>query len=147
MAEKAEKAEIDQRVTEIYSLIISCYSREKICQYGSKKWGISYRQIDRLIQRARSRMMEITAIKREEAFAEELELRREIIRKAMDDKKYQTALQAADSRAKLRGLFITLDQAIDTVTAHGFEVSDPSESAIAQNESEDSTQGQTESID
>jgi len=119
MAEKAEKAEIDRRVTEIYSLILSCYSREKICQYAAKKWGISYRSTDRLIQRARSRMMEITAIKREEAYAEEMELRREIIRKALDDKKYQTALQAADSRAKLRGLFEPLSRAIETVIDYG----------------------------
>lgn len=141
MAKKSDNAEIENRINQVYSLILACYSTEKIVLYASQKWGITRRHTTTLIQRARSRMMEITAIKREEAFAEEMELRREIIRKALDDKKYQTALQAADSRAKLRGLFITLDQAIDTVTAHGFEVSDPSESAIAQNESEDSPQG------
>jgi hypothetical protein len=144
MAKKSDNAEIDQRVNQVYSLVLQCYSTEKIVEYSRQVWGINRAQTARYIQRARSRMMEVTAIKREEAFAEEMELRREIIRKALDDKKYQTALQAADSRAKLRGLFITLDQAIDTVTAHGFEVSDPSESAIAENESEDSTQGQSE---
>ena len=140
MAKKSDNAEIDQRVNKVYSLILQCHSTEKIVEYSRQIWGINRAQTARYIQRARSRMMEITAIQRQEAFAEELELRREIIRKAMDDKKYQTALQAADSRAKLRGLFITLDQAIDTVTAHGLEVSDPT-SAIAQNESEDSKQG------
>ena len=79
-------------------------------------------------------MKEVCAIEREEAYAEEMELRREIIRKALDDKKYQTALQAADSRAKLRGLFDKLEQAIDTVTAHGYEVSDPTEITEAQGE-------------
>jgi hypothetical protein len=141
MAKKSDNAEIENRINQVYSLILQCYSSEKIVQYAAQKWGINRRQTFVIIQRARSRMMEITAIKREEAFAEEMELRREIIRKALDDKKYQTALQAADSRAKLRGLFITLDQAIDTVTAHGFEVSDPSGSAIAENESEDNQTG------
>jgi hypothetical protein len=141
MAKKSDNAEIENRINQVYSLILQCYSTEKIVRYSAQTWGINRRQTTTLIQRARSRMMEITAIKREEAFAEEMELRREIIRKALDDKKYQTALQAADSRAKLRGLFITLDQAIDTVTAHGFEVSDPSEGAIAENESEDNQTG------
>lgn len=135
MGKKSDQAEIENRINQIYSLLLACQPYAKIIRYASEKWGISSRQTDTLIQRARKRMMEITALQREEAFAEEMELRREIIRKALDDKKYQTALQAADSRAKLRGLFITLDQAIDTVTAHGLEVSDPT-SAIAENESE-----------
>ena len=134
MARKRDQAEIEQQVTEIYSLVISCYSRSHILQYASKKWGINSRSTDTLIQRARKRMMEITAIQREEAYAEEMELRREIIRKAMEDKKYGLALQAADSRAKLRGLFDKLEQAIDTVTAHGYEVSDPTEITETQGE-------------
>lgn len=134
MAKKSDNAEIDQRVNKVYLLILQCYSTEKIVEYSRQVWGINRAQTARYIQRARSRMMEVTAIKREEAFAEEMELRREIIRKALDDKKYQTALQAADSRAKLRGLFITLDQAIDTVTAHGYEVSDPTEITETQGE-------------
>lgn len=136
MAKKSDNAEIENRINQVYSLLLACHSTEKIVSYASQKWGINRAQTTRYIQRARKRMMEITAIQREEALAEELELRREIIRKAMDDKKYGLAMQAADSRAKLRGLFITLDQAIETVTAHGLEVSDPTDT-IAQNESED----------
>lgn len=135
MAKKSDQAEIERRINEVYSLLLSCHSTAKIVQYATQKWGITRRQTDTLIQRARSRMMEITAVKREEAYAEELELRREIIRRALDDKKYQTALQAADSRAKLRGLFNLLDQSINVVTAHGFEVLDPT-GQIAEDEGE-----------
>jgi hypothetical protein len=124
MAKKSDNAEIENRINQVYSLILACQPYAKIVRYASEKWGITSRQTDTLIQRARNRMKEISAIHREEAYAEELELRREIIRKALDDKKYQTALQAADSRAKLRGLFITLEQAIGVVTAHGYGLSD-----------------------
>lgn len=134
MAKKSDNAEIEKRVNQVYSLILQCHSTEKIVAYARQTWGINRAQTTRYIQRARDRMKEVCAIEREEAYAEELELRREIIRKALDDKKYQTALQAADSRAKLRGLFITLDQAIDTVTAHGYEVSDPTEITETQGE-------------
>ena len=140
MAKKSDNAEIENRINQVYSLILQCHSTEKIVAYARQIWGINRAQTARYIQRARDRMKEITSIQREEAFAEELEARRELIRIALAEKKLQTALQAMDSRAKLRGLFITLDQAIDTVTAHGLEVSDPT-SAIAQNESEDSKQG------
>jgi len=106
MTKKSDQAEIENRVNQVYSLLLSCQPYAKILRYASEKWGISSRQTDTLIRRARDRMMEITALQRQEAFAEELELRREIIRKALDNNKIQTALQAADSRAKLRGLFI-----------------------------------------
>jgi hypothetical protein len=138
MAKKSDNAEIEKRINLVYSLILACHSTEKIVQYSAQMWGINRRQSYTLISRARDRMKEITAIQREEAFAEELELRREIIRKALDDKKYQTALQAADSRAKLRGLFIPLEQAIDVVTAHGYGLSD---ATITTSESQDESIG------
>ena len=134
MAQKSDKAEIEVRINKVYSLILQCHSSEKIIAYANQNWGINRAQAKTYIKRARAQMKEVCAIEREEAYAEEMELRREIIRKALDDKKYQTALQAADSRAKLRGLFDKLEQAIDTVIAHGYEVSDPTEITETQGE-------------
>ena len=134
MAHKSDNAEIEKRVNQVYSLILQCHSSEKIIAYANQNWRINRAQAKNYIRRARTQMKEVCAIEREEAYAEEMELRREIIRKAMEDKKYQTALQAADSRAKLRGLFDKLEQAIDTVTAHGYEVSDPTEITETQGE-------------
>ena len=130
MATKTTKAELESRISQIYKLIIIGSSRQKILQYASKKWGeLSDRTVDCYIASARKLMMQNLEIDRTVALAEELELRREIIFQAMQDKKYQIALQASDSRAKLRGLFMSLELAIDTVTAHGYEVSDPTEIA------------------
>ena len=130
MTTKSTKTEIEQRVSQIYKLLVIGTSRHQILQYASKKWGgISDRSVDGYIASARKLMMQNLEIDRTVALAEELELRREIIFQAMQDKKYQIALQASDSRAKLRGLFMSLELAIDTVTAHGYEVSDPTEIA------------------
>ena len=134
MAHKSDNAEIEKRVNQVYSLILQCHSSEKIIAYANQNWRINRAQAKNYIRRARNQMKEVCAIEREEAYAEEMELRREIIRKAMEDKKYGLALQAADSRAKLRGLFDKLEQAIDTVTAHGYEVSDPTEITETQGE-------------
>lgn len=110
MAQKSDSAEIENRVNQIYLLILACHSTQKIVNYSKQNWGINRTQTHTYIQRARNLMRATTAINREEAYAEEIELRREIIRKALDDKKWQTALQAADSRAKLRGLFEKTEQ-------------------------------------
>ena len=101
MATKTTKAELESRISQIYKLIIIGSSRQKILQYASKKWGeLSDRTVDGYIASARKLMMQNLEIDRTVALAEELELRREIIFQAMQDKKYQIALQASDSRAK-----------------------------------------------
>ena len=125
MAIKSSKAETEQRVNEVYSLLLSCASREQIIEHCGSKWGIKPRTTDTLIREARERLLKVLAVERESALAEELELRREIIRRALAEKKYQIALQAADSRAKLRGLFVSLDQAVEILNASGFIVTDP----------------------
>jgi hypothetical protein len=127
MAQKSDRAEVEKRVNEVYSLILAAHSREKICQYALKKWNITYSQADRYIKKARARMSEVFALQREEALAEELELRRYIINKTLESNGFKLTLQAADSRAKLRGLFMPLSMAIDTVAAHGFQIIDPTE--------------------
>ena len=136
------KAEIDKRVSEVYSLLLSRVNRAQILQYAANKWGkIGDRTVDSYISKARDLLRKETAIDRVSSLAEHIASRNQLYQIALKKEKLQTCLQILDSTAKLQGLFITLEQAIDTVTAHGFEVSDPSESAIAQNESEDSPQG------
>lgn len=135
------KAEIEKRVNEVYSLLLSRVNRAQILQYASNKWGkICDRTVDNYISKARELLKNETAIDRSTALAEHIATRNQLYQIALKKEKFQTCLQILDSTARLQGLFITLDQAIDTVTAHGYEVSDPT-SAIAQNESEDSTQG------
>lgn len=128
MATKTTKSEIEIRVSEIYKLLIIGTSRPAILQYASKKWGeISDRSVDSYISQARKLMTKELSDDRAVALGEEIELRRHIIQNALEDKKYQIALTAADSRAKLRGLFLPLEMAIDVVVSHGYEVSDPTE--------------------
>ncbi len=139
MAVKNNNTEVSIRVNEIYSLLLSRVNRAQILQYASNKWGeLSDRTVDSYIKKARELLKKETAIDRESALAEHIATRNQLYQIALKKQKLQTCLQILDSTAKLQGLFITLDQAIDTVTAHGFEVSDPSE--ITENQSEDSTQ-------
>jgi len=127
MATKTTKSEIEIRVSQVYKLLLIGTSRRDILRYASEKWQSSDRSTDAYIASARKLMSKELSDDRQMALGEEIELRRHIIQKALVDKKYQIALTAADSRAKLRGLFMPLEMAINVVTAHGYEVSDPTE--------------------
>lgn len=112
MAQKPTKAEYEKRVTEIYQLLICGTSRVKIVQYASKKWGISNRQGDDMIAAARKQTILEQDVTRQEALAEELSLRNFLLTSAIKEKRWATALQVSDSRAKLRGLAIATDQEV-----------------------------------
>jgi hypothetical protein len=125
------KAQVDQRVEQIYKQLILRQSRAQLLQFASKNWGkLSDRQIDTYIKKARELLVKDLADDRRALIAEHIASRNHIYQKALVEKRYQTCLNVLDSVAKLEGLFESLDKAIDTVTAHGFEVSDPT-SAIA----------------
>jgi predicted DNA-binding protein (UPF0251 family) len=122
MAHKSDAAEVDRRVNEIYSLVLAAHSYNKICRYAATKWNISTRQTDRLIKQARDKMRSVLSLGQEEALAEELELRRIIINKTLEDKNYKYALAAAEQRAKLRGLYDDLPRAIATIEKYDGKV-------------------------
>ena len=132
---KITKIERATRINEIYKLLIVGASRPAILQYAAKNWGeISDRSIDSYIADVRKLMVSELQEDRQIALAEEIELRRFIIQKALADKKYQTALSAADSRAKLLGLFDSLDRALNIVMAYGFTVVDPRDAQAIAND-------------
>ena len=112
MERKATKAEYEKRVTEVYQLLICGTSRAKIVQYTSKKWGISSKQGDNMIAAARKQTILEQDVTRQEALAEELSLRNFLLTSAIKEKRWLTALQVSDSRAKLRGLAIATDQEV-----------------------------------
>lgn len=52
------QAEIEYRVSIVSSLIIRGKTRKEIVQFGSKKWGISDRQVDEYISKAKEAIQE-----------------------------------------------------------------------------------------
>jgi hypothetical protein len=123
---KITKAERERRVSQIYELLIIGTPRPAILQFAAKIWGeVCDRSVDGYCADARKLMTQDLHDDRQVTLAEEIELRRHIIYQSLQDKKYGLALQAADSRAKLLGLFDSLDRAIEIVVAAGYEVVDP----------------------
>ena len=135
MAHKSDAAEAERRVNEIYQRLILRQNKAQIVRYASENWGkITERQVENYIRKAYELLKQELSGDRQQLLAEHIATRNQLFQKAYAEKRYQTALNVLDSTAKLQGLFITLDQAIEVVTAHDFTVTDSS--AIAEDESQ-----------
>lgn len=55
-SERPTKAELEQRIDEIYGLLLTRVSYRSICRYASAKWHVTTRQTDRYIALARERI-------------------------------------------------------------------------------------------
>ena len=101
---KAAKAEIERRIDEIEQFMVSGLPRGAIVMACSARWGISSRQVDSYLSRARERLRSGAA------FDRHLEVGRAIARydtlyaKALADRNWRLAMQVERSRAQLLGL-------------------------------------------
>lgn len=103
--DKATIAEIDRRVTEVYKLLCRGANRAQVVRHCSDKWGIGSRQAENYMARARKQMRELLAESREDLLSIEIAFRNDLLLEASQKGKLFTALQIADSRARLLGLF------------------------------------------
>jgi hypothetical protein len=135
MAKESNKAETEQRVNDVYQCLVLRQSRSQILRFVAKKWGETpSRTVDYYIKKARDLLLQELSGDRKALLSEHIATRNQLFQKAYTEKRYQTALNVLDSTAKLQGLFITLDQAIEVCSAHDFTVTDSS--AISQDESQ-----------
>jgi|GEM_PF-2470769 len=112
MAKKCTNAEYEQRLTEVYQLLISGASRAKIQQYAATKWSLSVRPIDQMIAKVRRLGTYEQDVTRQEALAEELCVRDYLFNNAVKEKRWLSALMIADSRVKLMGLTFYTDEEV-----------------------------------
>ena len=96
---------MQKRINITYQLMLNGYDRPAIHRYAAENWGSNERSADTLMSRARALLSEQQQQTRDNALALELAQRNLIYRRAIDESKWAIALQAADSRAKLLGLF------------------------------------------
>ena len=124
MAKKSGKVEFEQRVSEVYELLLNGYERPYIVRYGGEKWGVSDRQIEKYMRLAQGVLLEEIKSDRSNLLAKEVGQRNFLYRKAVRDGSWASAQQIADSRAKLLGLFdkpkdMPLLTAINTLMREG----------------------------
>lgn len=100
---KSTKAELNQRVTEVSSLLLEGHTRHYIIQYGAK-WKLSDRQIDDYISMAWHQIKEINALTLQDNLASITSALWATFRKAKQAHNISEMRQCLAQIAKIRGL-------------------------------------------
>ena len=101
---KSTKAEIEQRVNEVYDLLINRITYQAILGYGASKWGVKERQMNVYIARARERLRELNRESEEERLASAMASYNSLFARQVAEKDYKGARQTMDSIIRLQGL-------------------------------------------
>ena len=102
---KATHAEIEERVTVVYTLLIRGASREEILRHGSETWSLTTRQVEDYLARARKRFEELAAYVREEEIGRARAQLHDLYGKNMKVQDYKAALQVRKDLSELLGLY------------------------------------------
>ena len=103
MAGRVTKAEATLRTQEVYGLLSHGHSRSQIL-HETADWGLSVRQVETYIQRARELLEKDCEIARPAYLAELLQRLRTYEIAAAKRGQYQVAVNSATQQAKLIGL-------------------------------------------
>ena len=101
MARKSTKDEIQNRVNEVYGLLLRAWNHNQIVQYGSEKWGVSERQVRDYLAEARKLMALDAELERPQWLEAAVARLQEYERRASDKEQLGTALMALEKQARL----------------------------------------------
>jgi hypothetical protein len=111
---KATNFELQNRVREIYKLMVAGYSYPDIVEYSTKKWGVGTRAVDQYRARARDLMGHEIDPEIERMRSEQLARYQKIFNKTcVDPKTAHIALGALKGIDKLLGLETTIARSLD----------------------------------
>lgn len=122
---KSSKAEVEQRITDVYKLLLRRESTATIVHFAARTWGVAERQAKEYIAKARDRIKEEATEDRQMAIAEHLALRRDLYNRAYKDKQWAIAFQIAQDESKLLGLYFQLADHLKAAIASGYSVYEP----------------------
>ena len=102
---KATDAEVEERVTKVYSLVIHGANREEILRYGSAEWKVSTRQVEEYLARATKRFSALAAFVREEELGKVRERLEFLYGRNVKAQDFKAAHQVLSDGAELLGLY------------------------------------------
>ena len=98
---RSTKVETEHRINHVYKLLSEGQSRSQVIQFCSEKWGVTDRQGDTYMARAREKLMEDCEMERPAWIAEALQRLRTYEQAAYKQKQNQTAINSIQAQAKL----------------------------------------------
>jgi hypothetical protein len=101
---KSTKIEVNHRVNACYKLLAEGQSRSQILLFCSENWGVSERQGETYLSRAREKLLEDCEMERPAWIAEALQRLRTYEQAAYKEKQNQTAINSVQAQAKLIGI-------------------------------------------
>ena len=101
---KSTKIEVNHRVNACYKLLAEGQSRSQILLFCSENWGVSERQGETYLSRAREKLLEDCEMERPAWIAEALQRLRTYEQAAFKEKQNQTAINSVQAQAKLIGI-------------------------------------------
>ena len=101
---KSTKVEVNHRVNACYKLLAEGKSRTQILLFCSEEYGVSERQGETYLSRAREKLLEDAEMERPAWVAEALLRLRNYENAAFKEKQNQTAINAVQAAAKLIGI-------------------------------------------
>ena len=101
---RSTKVETEHRVNTVYKLLSEGNSRSQVIQFCSEKWGVTDRQGDTYMARAREKLLADCEMERPAWIAEALQRLRTYEQAAYKEKQNQTAINSIQAQAKLIGI-------------------------------------------
>jgi len=109
------------RINEVIRYILEGYRVYEIKEKITKQYGVSFREVDRYLARARKFIIADFASTREEALAEALAMRQNLYKEALENGDKRLALEVLKDIAKLRGLYDVLGTSEQKVEVYYIE--------------------------
>ena len=104
MAKKSDKAEIDRRIHTVVKLLSSAKTSSYILRFCSDEWGVTERQAQTYLQRARDIIKAAYSVERSDFLSTRLALLDEIIEASIRCKQHSNAVGALKLQAQLTRL-------------------------------------------
>ena len=101
---RSTKVETEHRINAVYKLLSEGNSRGQVVQFCSEKWGVTDRQADTYMARAREKLLQDCEMERPAWIAEALQRLRTYEQAAYKEKQNQTAINSVQAQAKLIGI-------------------------------------------
>jgi hypothetical protein len=101
MARKSTKDEIQNRVNEVYGLLLRAWNHNQIVQYGSEKWGVSERQVRDYLAEARKLIALDAELERPQWLEAALARLQDYERIARENNQVGLAMTAVEKQARL----------------------------------------------
>ena len=101
MAKKSDKAEIDRRIHTVVKLLSSAKTSSYILRFCSEEWGVTERQAQTYLSRARDVIRADYSVERSDFLGTRLALLDEIIEASIRSKQHSNAIGAVLLQAQL----------------------------------------------